>query len=916
MQALTPREERADNHPGRRGPESPREYRCMQAAGVTADLEVGEAPHLVRILEPGEMVLVSHVRNTADGKQRAQLSEGGWVSLISESNKMLLEPAKATAENRPTTPTRQLDAPTAASIGKASSPPPGLEQNRTGARTARRERALKAEQAVAEQSWQSRAAWVQQETAEADQPARSGRDETGGSLHSDRSAGKIRDEGTRFPFTPTLDSHSKELMQGRREALSAAGRDGFAHTNYGELLYRDARKRNEQRARRDSEAKRAAEEAEVMQQEECSFTPTLCPKSVVLMQGRQAQRTGVASRATKLELSKEEKLERQTAQIGKIIRDAMRSNRSLGGKAMKNIETVFKAIDKDGSGNLDYDEFHMAMNRLGLGLSPDQIVKSIEVLDKDGDGEVSLEEFMELVKEPIKKATKVISAANAFESAGANAKPKKTGEDKPAEKSDSGKPGVKLTLTAEEKLERQTESIGNVLRGAIRARRSVAGKNAKTIEEVFKAIDKDGSGNLDYDEFHTAMKRLGLGLTPHQLVQLVKVLDVDGDGEVSLEEFMVLVKKPIKKVTKVVSAVSAFASASASPKKVAAPKTPGEKAEMPDWAKEAKARLLKAEAEALPEESKGIKLTLSAAEKLERQTTQISKIIRGAIKSNRSLGGKAVKNIKGVFQAIDKDGSGDLDYDEFKVAMNRLGLGLTDEQIVQCIEVLDKDGDGEVSLEEFMALVHKPVKKAVKAISAVNAFAAAGGGVAGKLRGAAQKPAKPKLPPWAQSAKERLEREARHKAELAETDTGKGIKLTLSADERLERQTTQISKIVRDSIQSKRSLGGKAMNNIEGVFRAIDKDGSGDLDYDEFKTAMKRLGLGLSDTQLVQCIEVLDKDGDGEVSLEEFMTLVGEPIKKATKVISAANAFAEAGKNAGTANSNRLQAAVAHGSAG
>ena len=45
-----------------------------------------------------------------------------------------------------------------------------------------------------------------------------------------------------------------------------------------------------------------------------------------------------------------------------------------------------------------------------------------------------------------------------------------------------------------------------------------------------REMDKDGSGNLDYDEFHTAMNRLGLGLCPHQLVQLVKVLDADGDG--------------------------------------------------------------------------------------------------------------------------------------------------------------------------------------------------------------------------------------------------------------------------------------------------------------------------------------------------------------------------------------------------
>ena len=93
------------------------------------------------------------------------------------------------------------------------------------------------------------------------------------------------------------------------------------------------------------------------------------------------------------------------------------------------------------------------------------------------------------------------------------------------------------------------------------------------------------------------------------------------------------------------------------------------------------------------------------------------------------------------------------------------------------------------------------------------------------------------------------------------------------------------------------------MKNIETVFKAIDKDGSGDLDYDEFQMAMNRLGLGLSAVQVQQCIEVLDKDGDGEVSLDEFMALVQRPVKAATKAISAASAFAENGKKAGTAKS-------------
>jgi hypothetical protein len=42
---------------------------------------------------------------------------------------------------------------------------------------------------------------------------------------------------------------------------------------------------------------------------------------------------------------------------------------------------------------------------------------------------------------------------------------------------------------------------------------------------------------------------------------------------------------------------------------------------------------------------------------------------------------------------------------QFRTAMSRLGLGLSEQQVVQCIDVLDTDRDGTVSLEEFMALV-------------------------------------------------------------------------------------------------------------------------------------------------------------------------------------------------------------------
>ena len=102
-------------------------------------------------------------------------------------------------------------------------------------------------------------------------------------------------------------------------------------------------------------------------------------------------RAGVANKATKLELTAEEKLERQTSQVGKIVRDAIKNNRSLGGKAVKSIEGVFKAIDKDGSGDLDHAEFKLAMTRLRV--RADVADTLWEEADLGGDGEIDMDEW-------------------------------------------------------------------------------------------------------------------------------------------------------------------------------------------------------------------------------------------------------------------------------------------------------------------------------------------------------------------------------------------------------------------------------------------------------------------------------------------------------------------------------------------
>jgi hypothetical protein len=110
----------------------------------------------------------------------------------------------------------------------------------------------------------------------------------------------------------------------------------------------------------------------------------------------------------------------------------------------------------------------------------------------------------------------------------------------------------------------------------------------------------------------------------------------------------------------------------------------------------------------------------------------------------------------------------ELDYDEFKLAMKRLGLGLTEEQVAQCIEALDVDKDGSVSLEEFMVLVSKPQKKVVSAMAAIGAFRAMGGDGSQSARDAPADPtedrprAEPRPPLSARAQQQQRERGFSH----------------------------------------------------------------------------------------------------------------------------------------------------------
>ena len=71
----------------------------------------------------------------------------------------------------------------------------------------------------------------------------------------------------------------------------------------------------------------------------------------------------------------------------------------LSGAALDaKILEVFQQFDTDNSGYLEFDEFKMACEKMGLSLADDDLKALVREFDQDGDEQISFDEFRHAVK--------------------------------------------------------------------------------------------------------------------------------------------------------------------------------------------------------------------------------------------------------------------------------------------------------------------------------------------------------------------------------------------------------------------------------------------------------------------------------------------------------------------------------------
>jgi len=159
------------------------------------------------------------------------------------------------------------------------------------------------------------------------------------------------------------------------------------------------------------------------------------------------------------------------------------------------LRKAFKYFDRDGSGDIDPDEFFAAMDWFGLQFTEDGVLGLFGLYDEDRGGSLGYYEFVE-------------NLIDGF------------GKSEP-----SGEIKSKLSMALGDTKEPMTRP------------KNMAAANIDQARRAFDYCDTNGSGRIELSELDGMLRCLGMNTDSDLVNQAMLVLDKDGSGDVSFEEF-------------------------------------------------------------------------------------------------------------------------------------------------------------------------------------------------------------------------------------------------------------------------------------------------------------------------------------------------------------------------------------------
>jgi len=238
---------------------------------------------------------------------------------------------------------------------------------------------------------------------------------------------------------------------------------------------------------------------------------------------------------------------------------------------------------------------------------------------------------------------------------------------------------------------------------------------------------------------------------------------------------------------------------------------------------------------------------------------------------------RSVDDVKKAFKSIDYNGDGAIDKGEMHKALTNYKFDFSDQEVDIVFAAGDIDGDGEVTYEEFMYLMcpntEQVIKKFRESYKTIN-----------EVKGAFRKFDKNRDGGLSKSELSRMMFSTGHSYTDMEIDAvmhlgdrdGDG---EIDMEEFLILMTPAAS-VTLDKIR--RNI--TSVDEVKGLFKAIDTDGDGLLSMEEM---MNSPGCKFDREQVASIFELGDANGDGQLDMGEFIAIMypaaGEAIAKLSK---------------------------------
>jgi len=363
----------------------------------------------------------------------------------------------------------------------------------------------------------------------------------------------------------------------------------------------------------------------------------------------------------------------------------------------------------------------------------------------------------------------------------------------------------------------------------------------QSLRDLFARLDKNKDNRVTAVEFRKGLKDLGFRLDDDEVRDIVKYCDVDGDGEISYLEFESFVESP------------------------------------------------------------------------ECKDADVQDVLDRLRATGREQGGSVAHRIEEIFEQLDEDLSGDLDADEVHDGLRNLGLTLTVKEVEDITKRFPSTGKNAIGprgprirYRDFIAAVRGKapssyeakddrgdrvatyaVRKLAEEVERCSRTKNGTLDLAGCFRDLDADRSGTLDRTEIRDALERVGVELSRKDLVEVMDFFGGSEVPYEAFVafalKQDPVTTRIASKVRNEIERLAERDGRPPD-YKGAFRELDDDDSGELDQEEFRTAMRNLGLRLSSQELRQLVNLFDSDGDGAVSYREFVDFVAAtPVEREAK---------------------------------